>query len=264
MLTRVFLRALRTLLLVAVGVALPMAAVAKAGPKARPPLVLAAASLQEAMQAAADRWAGKGHMRPILSFAGSAALARQIESGARADLFISADEAWMDHVAAKGLLRPGTRSPLLSNRLALVAPAKSSIRLSVGKGFPLATALGRGRLAMGDPASVPAGRYARQALERLQVWKSVAGRIAPAENVRLALLFVSRREAPLGIVYASDARADPGVRVVSVFPESSHRRIVYPIAGLKHSTSPEAEQFRRFLLSREGQAIFRKFGFRPA
>ena len=253
-----------SLLLLLGGIAIALSVAMKAAPQERAPTVLAAASLQEAMQAAADRWVGKGHVRPVLSFAGSATLARQIEAGAPADLLISADEAWMDHVAARGLLRAGTRAPLLGNRLVLIAPVNSTVRLSVGEGFGLAPALGKGRLAMGDAGSVPAGRYARRALERLQVWNTVAGRIAPAENVRLALLFVSRGEAPLGIVYASDAKADRGVRVVDFFPENSHRRIVYPIARLKNSRSPAAEPFRQFLLSKEGQAIFRAYGFGPA
>ncbi len=235
----------------------PPAAAARQGP-----LILAAASLQEAMNAAADGWAGKGHPRPRISFAGSSALARQIEAGAAADLFVSADEAWMDEVERKGLLRSRTRVSFLGNALVLIAPRNSSTKLSIGPGFPLARALGAGRLAVANPKGVPAGIYARQALTRLDVWGSVSGKLAPAENVRAALALVSRGAAPLGIVYATDARAEPDVRVVGTFPPTSHETISYPVAILKASHNPDAEGFRRFLLSAEGKAIFRRFGFR--
>lgn len=243
---------------------LAMLAVLFAAPAAaqgRGPLVLAAASLQESLTAAADSWAGRGHPRPVLSFAASSALARQIEARAPADLFVSADEEWMNYVAARRLLRPGTRNAFLTNRLVLVAPAASRTQLTIAPRFPLARALGRGRLALADPASVPAGKYARQALTRLGVWPSVQGRIAAAENVRAALALVARGETPLGIVYATDARAAPGVKVVGLFPAGSHAPIVYPIATLAASRNPQGEAFRRFLVSAEGKAIFRRFGF---
>lgn len=227
------------------------------------PLVLAAASLQESLGDAADAWARRGHPRPILSFAASSALARQVLAGAPADLFISADEPWMDAVANKGLLRPGTRTRFLANRLVLIAPAGRGPVLPIRPGFPLARALGQGRLAIADPAAVPAGRYGKAALQRLGVWASVADRLAPAENVRAALLRVERGETPLGIVYATDARASRGVRVVGTFPAASHPPITYPIARLRASTSRDAEPFRRFLLSPAGKAIFRRRGFVP-
>lgn len=227
----------------------------------RGPMVLAAASLQEALTDAANAWTGRGHPRPVISFAGSAALARQIEAGAPADLFISADEEWMDHVAGKGLIRAGSRVSSLSNRLVLVAPSGSSVRLTIGRGFPLARALGNGRIAMADPDSVPAGRYARAALTSLGVWTSVSAKIARAENVRAALALVERGEAPFGIVYATDARASSRVRVVGFFPTNSHPAITYPIAALRSSTNPAAEAFRRFLVSHEGRAIFARRGF---
>lgn len=234
---------------------------APAAAQPRAPLVLAAASLQESLGAAADAWARRGHPRPVISFAASSALARQIESGAPADMFVSADEVWMDYLAGRKLLRGGTRVPLLTNRLVLVAPAGSKLRLTIGRGFPLARALGKGRLAMADPDAVPAGKYGRQALTRLGVWHSVKSRIARAENVRAALAFVARGEAPLGIVYATDARAEPGVRVVGTFPAASHAPITYPVALLARSTSRDAEAFRRYLVSPQGKAIFRRFGF---
>ena len=223
--------------------------------------MLAAASLQESLTAAAAAWAAEGHPRPILSFAASSALARQIGAGAPADLFVSADEPWMDDVARKGLVRPRTRVSFLGNRLVLIAPAASPVRLAIGRGFPIARALGRGRLAMADPESVPAGKYGKAALASLGVWQDVAPRIAQAENVRAALALVERGEAPLGIVYATDARASKKVRVVGVFPPSSHPAITYPLAILKTATSPDAEGFRHYLLSRRGKAIFARYGF---
>ncbi len=227
----------------------------------RGPLVLAAASMQEALTDAANRWVALKHPRPVLSFAASSALARQIESGAQADLFISADEEWMDYLQTKALLRPGTRARLTENRLVLVAPAASKVALRIAPRFALARALGTGRLAIADPATVPAGRYGKATLEKLGVWPSVAARIAPAENVRAALALVERGAAPLGIVYATDARASAKVRVVGLFPASSHPPITYPVALLKASANPQAEAFRRFLISREGRAILAQRGF---
>lgn len=242
-------------------IALTLAAVAPAGAQPRPPLVLAAASLQESLNAAADAWARRGHPRPTISFAGSSALARQIESGAPADMFISADEEWMDYVAKKNLVRPATRTSFLFNNLVLVAPAASRLRLTIAPNFPLARALGNGRLAMADPASVPAGKYGKEALTKLGVWPSVEGKVARAENVRAALALVGRGEAPLGVVYTTDALADRTVRVVGTFPARSHTLISYPVATLATSTNPDTEGFRRYLLSAEGKAVFRRFGF---
>lgn len=245
---------MRTLLILLLAlVALP----ARAGP----PVVLAAASLQESLTAAADAWVARHHARPLLSFAASSALARQIESGAPADLFISADEAWMDDVAAHGLIRRGTRRSFLANRLVLVAPAATARPVAIAPGFPLARLLGTGRLAMGEPTSVPAGKYGRQALTRLGIWAAVAPKVAGAENVRAALALVERGEAPFGIVYASDARASRAVRVAGVFPAGSHAPITYPVAQLTASTAPEADAFRRFLVSPAGTSIFARYGF---
>lgn len=227
----------------------------------RGPLVLAASSLQEAMTEAADAWAARRHPRPVVSFAGSSALARQVAAGAPADLFVSADESWMDYVANKGMIRAGTRVSFLSNRLVLVAPMDSRTRLAIKRDFPLARALGERRIAMADPDSVPAGKYGKAALEHLGVWQSVKGKVARAQNVRAALALVERGEAPLGIVYATDARASAKVRVIGSFRASSHPPITYPIATLKASTNTDAEGFRRFLLSRAGKAIFARHGF---
>jgi molybdate transport system substrate-binding protein len=248
-------RSLKNALLIALALA------AAACVPAKGPLVLAAASLQESVDAAADAWARQGHPRPVISFAGSSVLARQIAAGSPADLFISADEDWMDAVATAGQVRPGTRVAFLFNNLALIAPAGSNVRLEIGKGFPLAQALGNGRLALADPASVPAGKYAREALANLGVWPSVQGKVVGAENVRAALKLVEAGEAPLGIVYTTDALADKGVRIVATFPSRTHTLISYPLATLTTSTNPDTESFRRFLLSPEGKAIFRRFGF---
>lgn len=225
------------------------------------PVVLAAASLQDALEAAAKEWTGQGHPPPVLSFAATSALARQIESGAPADLFISADEKWMDEVDGKALIRAGSRANLLGNSLVLVAPANSDVQLVIAPGFPLATALGTGRLAMADPEAVPAGRYGKEALTNLKVWDAVADKVAPAENVRAALALVGRGEVPLGVVYATDAKADPKVRVVAAFPETSHTPIRYPVAVLKAASNKQTDAFRAFLSSEEAAAIFRRHGF---
>lgn len=228
---------------------------------AKAPVILAAASLQESLTATADAWVVRGHERPIISFAASSALARQIEAGAPADLFISADEEWMDYLAKRGLIRPPSRVSFLTNRLVLIAPKDSKLRLVVGPGFALARALGDGRLAMADPDAVPAGRYGKAALTSLGVWPAIAAKVAPAENVRAALALVERGEAPAGIVYATDAAASRNVRVIGVFPPSSHPAISYPIALLSSSASRDADMFRQFLLSRSAKAIFRRYGF---
>ena len=230
---------------------------------AAPPLVLAAASLQESLNAAADAWAARHHERPTLSFASSSVLAKQIDAGAPADIFISADEPWMDDVAKHGLMKAGTRVSFLANALVLVAPAAAAKPVAITPGFPLAKLLGDGKLAMGEVSSVPAGKYGREALARLGVWDAVASHIAGADNVRSALALVERGEAPYGIVYATDAYASKGVKIVGVFPEASHAPITYPIALLTASTSPEADGFRRFLLSGAAKAIFKRYGFQP-
>ncbi len=228
---------------------------------AKAPLVLAAASLQESLNAAADAWAAKHHDRPVISFAGSSALARQIEAGAPADMFISADEDWMNEVASKGLIVPASRVTFLGNRLVLVAPAAAQ-KVAIRPGFPLAKLLGDSRLAMAD-AAVPAGKYGQAALTALGVWNDVQPRVARAENVRAALALVERGAAPYGIVYATDAFASKTVKIVGVFPENSHPPITYPVAVLKGATSADAEPFRRFLVSGSGKAIFKHYGFTP-
>ena len=231
-------------------------------------LIFAAASLQTALDALIaplERVTG-GRVR--VSYAASSALARQIENGAPADLFISADLDWMDYLAGKQLIRADSRVNLLGNRLVLIAPTAQPVtepeirrlNLKIAPGFALAAVLGRDRLALADPAVVPAGKYARAALTSLGVWDAVAGKIAAAENVRAALLLVSRREAPLGIVYHTDAFVDSGVRIVDTFPASSHPPIVYP-AALTSVSSPAAVKVLDFLKSNEARAVFVAQGF---
>lgn len=242
-------------------ISLSISAPAFAAPDNRGPLVLAAASMQEAMTQAADAWTARGHDRPVLSFAASSALARQIRAGAPADLFLSADEEWMTDVQKAGFVMRGTRANLAGNRLVLVAPAGKPVRLRIARAMPIVRALGDGRLAMANPDSVPAGKYGQAALSALGVWPQLAGRIARGENVRAALALVERGATPLGVVYATDARASQGVMVVGTFPASSHPPIRYPLARLTTSRHRQAEGFRRFLLSPAGKAILARHGF---
>jgi len=246
-------------LLACVAGALPRAALAD-------PVVFAAASLKEALDAASAVWSKQSGVRPTLSYAASSALARQIDQGAPADVFLSADDTWTSWLRQRARLREGSVVPLVGNRLVLIAPAAGPVpALRLVPGVPLATALGAdGRLALGDVASVPAGRYARAALESLGAWPTVSGRLAQTENVRVALSLVARGEAPLGIVYATDARAEPKVRVVDTFPEGSHPPIVYPVAIVADARSRHAQAFVDFLRSPAGLAVFAAHGFGPA
>ena len=223
-------------------------------------LVFAAASLSETVQELSTNYEKTAQVTVKSSFDSSSVLARQIEAGAQADVFFSADTAWMDYLQSRNLIKPGSRKNLLSNSLVLIAPAQSQIQLRIAPHFPLMAALGNGRLATGDPDSVPAGRYARSALATLGVWDEVALRLARAENVRVALLYVARGETPLGIVYATDALADKGVRVVDTFPADTHEPIVYPIA-LTKSAKSEAAGFIAYLSGPQGRDIFVKHGF---
>ena len=226
------------------------------------PIVLAAASMQEAITDAAERWAAQGHPRPVVSFASSSALARQIAAGAPADLFISADAPWMDDIERRGLLSDGSRAILARNRLVVVS-RKGAPSVAFSRGDALVARLGAGPLAMADPDSVPAGRYGKAALEKLGAWARLAPKVVRAENVRAALALVERGAAPYGIVYATDALASDQVVRAGVFPARSHPPIVYPIAQLKRSTNPEAAAFRGFLLSSAGTAILKRRGFQP-
>lgn len=222
--------------------------------------VFAAASLKDALDENVKAYEVKSNDRVVVSYAASSALAKQIEAGAPADLFISADLDWMDYLQQHRLIKPETRKNLVTNRLALIAPADSRISVNIAPGFPLARLLGSGPLAMANPDVVPAGKYGKASLEALGVWKDVQSKVAAAENVRAALVLVSRGGAPLGIVYKTDAVVDPKVRVVGVFPENSHPPIIYP-AALTVSAKARGEAFLRWLLQPGAQAIFEKHGF---
>ena len=239
--------------------------IALAGPaRAETVTVFAAASMTSVLDALAPAYQARTGVRVVTSYAGSSALAKQVVAGAPADVLISANPQWMDHVQEKGALVPGTRRDLAGNALVLIAPAGTTWTLAVGAGFPLAEHLGTGRLAMGDPDHVPAGIYGKAALEHLGVWARVRGRVAPMANVRAALALVERGEAPAGIVYRTDAAITPRVRVVDAFPPDSHPPIRYPAALVAGHDRQAARDFLAHLFSAEAAAVFRRFGFTPA
>jgi molybdate transport system substrate-binding protein len=225
-------------------------------------VIFAAASLKNALDEIAADWTKEtGKSMPKISYAASSALARQLEQGAPADLFISADLDWMDYVANKGLTKAETRVNLLGNKIVLIAPRDSKAAIDVRPGFDLAKALGGGKLVMGNADAVPAGKYGKAALEKLGAWDGVKGEIAQADNVRAALLLVARGEAPLGIVYSTDAAAERNVKVVGTFPDDSHAPIIYPVAVTKGSKSSDAAPFLNYLKSLKARPAFEKQGF---
>ncbi len=228
---------------------------------AEPVTIFAAASLKNALDDIAGSYAREGKAAPRISYAASNTLAKQIEQGAPADLFFSADLDWMDHLAKQNLIRPDTRVSLLANSIVLIAPKDSKTAVRMGPGLDLAAALGSGRLAMGNVEAVPAGKYGKAALETLGGWTAVKDRVAQAESVRAALLLVSRGEAPLGIVYATDAAADANVRIVATFPADSHPPIVYPVAVTKDSNNPDAAALLAFLRGPVAKVAFERQGF---
>ncbi|CAN1554227.1 ModA ABC-type molybdate transport system, periplasmic component [Rhabdaerophilaceae bacterium] len=235
---------------------------ARAQDARRPLLIFAAASFKHALDDIALLWQTvTGHAPPRLSYAASNALARQIERGAPADIFVSADTDWMDYLAAQNALRAGTRSNLASNRLVLIAPRVASAEITLLPGVDLLPALGTGRLAMAQIDAVPAGRYGKAALLQLGVWDSIRDKIAQTENVRAALLLVARGEASLGIVYATDAAVEPQVRILATFPEHLHPPILYPVAIVHASTNTQASAFLAFLKGEKAFAILMKYGF---
>jgi len=224
--------------------------------------VMAAASLTDALRELGQAWAAKGNPAPRFVFAASSALARQVEQGAPAGIFASADEPWADYLAERNLLVRGTRSSPLGNVLVLIAPADQPGDVALTPGVDLLARLGpSGRIATGDPASVPVGKYAQAALTSLGIWDQVAPRLARAENVRAALLLVERGEAPLGIVYATDAAASKRVRVIGTFPESTHPPITYPFALLKGGDTPGTRALLAFLTGPEAAPVYRRLGF---
>ena len=237
------------------------AGTAPAAAQGRDVLVFAAASLKNALDEIAAQWQRESGKKAAISYAASNTLIKQIEQGAPADIFISADLDWMDYGQQKGLIKPDTRSNLLGNRLVLVAPKDFNISANIQPGFDLAALLKGGRLAMGNVDAVPAGKYGKAALEKLGAWDGVKDKIAQAESVRAALVLVARGEAPLGIVYQTDAASDPTVKIVGTFPENTHPPIIYPVALTKDATGAEAMAFLNFLRSAAARAAFERQGF---
>ncbi|MGH6791420.1 MAG: molybdate ABC transporter substrate-binding protein [Methyloceanibacter sp.] len=225
------------------------------------PLVFAAASLKDALDAINAAWAKESGKSAVISYAGSSMLAKQIEEGAPADVFIAADLDWMDYLAERKLINPDTRFNLLGNTLVLIAPKDSPLAADIAPDFPLAALIGDGKLAMANTDSVPAGKYGKAALTKLGVWDSVKDKIAQAENVRAALLLVSRGEAPFGIVYATDAKADPNVEVLGTFSADTHKPIIYPAAVLAKSQNADAQAFVTFLKTETANKLFQDQGF---
>jgi molybdate transport system substrate-binding protein len=250
----------RLRVLLCLGAALVLAA----GPtpaRADDVLFFAAASLKNALDAIDAQYQTDTGKHVAVSLAASSTLAKQIESGAPADIFISADLDWMDYLAQKNLIKADTRKNLLGNELVLIAPKDSAATIAIAPGFDLAKLLGGGKLAMADTSAVPAGKYGKAALEKLGVWDKVSSQIAQAENVRAALALVARGEAPLGIVYQTDAAAEPGVKIVATFPADTHPPIIYPVALLAGSKNPDAAAYLAYLEGPAAKPLFEKQGF---
>jgi len=238
--------------------ALPQAAVAQE----KSITVFAAASLKNALDEVDSLFTKQSGIKVVASSAASSSLMKQIEQGAPADVFLSGDIDWMDYGIKHNLIKNDTRKDLLGNRLVLIAPKDSKIgNVTIAPGLDLAALVGSGRIATGDVRAVPAGLYAKAALEKLGIWPSVESKIAMAENVRAALVLVARGEAPLGIVYETDAKVDPSVRIIGVFPEDSHPPIIYPVAMTKDA-KPDAAQYLAFLTTPEAKTVFERYGFR--
>ena len=223
--------------------------------------IFAAASLKEALDENVKALTAKSGYQVRVSYAGSNALARQIENGAPADLFIPADEEWMDYAAQKNLISAGTRRNLVTNRLVLIAPVDSKVQLRIAPKFALAQALQGGRLALANPDAVPAGKYARAALTNLGIWGEVEKSLTRSENVRASLVLVARGEAPLGIVYATDAKAEPKVRVVDTFAANLHPPVVYPAAIVAGKVNPVTQALLNYLSNAEARTVWSKYGF---
>ncbi len=239
----------------AIGIASP-GAVAQ-----EPVLVFAAASMKNALDDVAASWQRETGKKVAVSYAASSTLARQIAEGAPPAIYVSANTKWMDWLDQRHLLVPGTRRNLLGNALVMIAPKDSKVEIEIAPGFPLAARLGGGRLAVADTDAVPAGLYTRAALTSLGVWDEVNGHLARAQNVRAALALVARGEAPLGIVYRTDAAAEPRVRVVATFPADSHPPIVYPVALVAGNATPEAAAFLAYMESAAARSLFARQGF---
>jgi molybdate transport system substrate-binding protein len=242
--------------------ALLIAAGASQRPLAQSSLtIFAAASMKNALDDVNAAFTRQSKIKTVVSYAATSALMRQIEQGAPADIFASADLDWMEYGLKNKLVNPATRVNLLGNRLALIAPKDSTIgTVTIAPGFDLAKLIGDGRIATGEVKSVPVGRYAMAALQKLDIWPSVEKRMAMVENVRVALALVARGEAVLGIVYETDAKIEPGVKIVGRFPADSHPEIVYPVAATVKA-KPEATRYLAFLQSQASKVVFEKYGF---
>ena len=248
------MRLLRSLLCFLIVVQMPLA-------NAQKVTIFAAASLKESLDDVGRQFESVSGNKVVVSYAASSALAKQIEAGAPADIFIAADTDWADYLDARHLLALNSRANLLANRLVLIAPVGSGTTLKIAPAFKLSEALGKERLAIANPDAVPAGKYAKAALETLGVWASVVDKLARAENVRAALALVSRGETPFGIVYRTDAMADKGVRVIDTFPAESHRPITYPVALVATSKSAAARALIAFMKSDQTRSTWEKYGF---
>jgi molybdate transport system substrate-binding protein len=224
-------------------------------------VVFAAASMKGSLDKVAEAFEAGGGSKVAISYASSSQLAKQIEAAAPADVFVSADTKWMDYLVEKRAVKKEAAVNFLGNRLVLVAAKDSTVSLKIAKDFPLAATLGDNRIAMGEPKSVPAGKYGQEALKFYGVWKDVESKVAGAENVRAALKLVSSGEAPLGIVYETDAKADKEVKVIDFFGENSHSPIVYPVAPIESSNNADKDAFVKFLLGPEATKIFKDAGF---
>jgi len=224
--------------------------------------VFAAASLKNALDDTNTAFTKATGIRVVSSYEASSALARQIEQGAPADVFISADLRWMDYVAERKLIKPDTRMNLLGNKLVLIAPADSKLgNVTIDQGFDIAKLAGDGRIAIADVKAVPAGLYAKAALEKLGAWSAAEPKLAQAENVRATLAFVARGETPVGIVYETDAKVEPKVKIVGTFPDSAYPPVIYPVAATADTKNSGAAQYLNFLRTPAAKAIFEKYGF---
>ena len=252
----------RRFVVAAFAAALAIGATAPAAPAQDKPItVFAAASMKNALDEIDGAFTKKTGVKVLASYAASSALIKQIEQGAPADVYVSADLQWMDYGMEKKLIKDDTRINLLGNRLVLIAPKDTKIgKVTIGPGFDIAALAGKGRIAVGDVRAVPAGLYAKAALEKLGAWAAAEPKLAMTENVRAALLLVARGEAPLGIVYETDAKIEPAVKVIGVFPEDSHPPIIYPVA-LTVNAKPEAAQYLEFLRTQAARTIFEGYGF---
>jgi molybdate transport system substrate-binding protein len=224
--------------------------------------VFAAASLRNALDEINATFRKASGITVVASYAATSALVKQIEQGAPADIFMSADLNWMDYAVEHKLVKPDTRMNLLGNRLVLIAPKDATLdHIDIKAGFDLGKLAGDGRIAVADVKAVPAGRYAQAALEKLGAWKAAKPKLAMAENVRATLAFVARNETPVGIVYETDAKVEPKVKIVGIFPEDSHPPITYPMAATADTKNPQVTRYLHFLRSSTAKAIFEKYGF---